>query len=308
MTLRPHSIVSEVLYDAESKKAKGVRVLDAESGEYIDYYSKIVFLNASTLGSTFILLNSKSERFPNGMGNDSGELGHNLMDHHFRAGAYADAPGWEDKYIKGRRPNGFYIARYRNIGEDKRDYLRGFGFEGGSGREGWSRAIAEMKIGPELKDMLSTPGKWTIGMTGFGECLPYHDNKVEINHELKDKYGQPTLTFDCEFKENELKMRVDMQNDAAEMFEACGFTNVKTYDDIRAPGIGIHEMGTARMGKDPKTSVLNKWNQVHTVPNVFVTDGAAMSSSPCQNPSLTYMALTTRAAHFAVDELKKRNL
>ncbi len=308
MTLRPDSIVSEVIYDESTGKASGVRVVDANTKEAVEYFSKIIFLNASTLGSAFILLNSKSNRFPNGLGNDSGELGHNLMDHHFRAGASAETDDWSDTYYSGRRPNGFYIPRFRNIGNDKRDYLRGFGYEGGSGRNGWIRAVKELAVGPELKELIATPGNWRIGMTAFGECLPYHSNKIMINTGKKDVYGLPTLTVDCEFKENEMKMRVDMTNDAAEMLEACGFKNVNRHDDIGAPGLGIHEMGTARMGHNPETSVLNKWNQVHSVPNVFVTDGAAMSSSPCQNPSLTYMAITARAANFAVEELKKRNL
>jgi choline dehydrogenase-like flavoprotein len=308
MTLRSNSIVYEIIYDEQKGKASGVRVLDAETMQTYDYFAKVIFLNASCLPTTQILLNSTSNRFPNGFGNDSGELGHNLMDHHFRVGANGEFDGFEDMYYTGRRPNGIYIPRYRNVGNDKRDYLRGFGYQGGASREGWTRMVRELAIGKELKEMATTPGKWSMGLTGFGECLPYHENKVSLNKDKKDKFGMPTLSIDCEFKENELKMRKDMAADAAEMLEAAGLKNVRTWDDIGGPGLGIHEMGTARMGKDPKSSVLNKWNQVHTSKNVFVTDGAAMTSAACQNPSLTYMALTARACDYAVKELKKQNL
>ncbi|MEX0685124.1 MAG: GMC family oxidoreductase [Balneolales bacterium] len=308
MTLRPNSIVNSVIYDHETKKASGVQVIDSETGEMIEYYAKIIFLNASTLNTTLILLNSTSERFPNGLGNDSGELGHNLMDHHFKAGADGRYDGFQDRYYKGRRPNGFYIPRFRNLGNEKRDYIRGFGYQGRASRESWAKGIREMAIGSELKEFISSPGNWTMGMTGFGECLPYHENKVWLNHDKTDKWGQPTLVVDCEFKENEKKMRIDMANDAAEMLEAAGLKDVSTFDNDANPGNGIHEMGTARMGRDPKTSVLNRNNQIHAVPNVFVTDGACMTSSACQNPSLTYMALTARACDFSVNEMKKNNL
>jgi choline dehydrogenase-like flavoprotein len=310
MTLRANSIVYEILYDEQKNKATGVKVLDAETGEQHEYYARVIFLCASTMGSTFILLNSISNRFPNGLGNDSGELGHNIMDHHLGVGANADAEGFEDKYYSGRRANGVYIPRFRNIGTDKRDYLRGFGYQGGASRQGWSRLIAEMSIGEQLKEAATTPGKWTIGLGGFGEVLPEHSNMVSINHDKKDKYGLPTLMFDTEFKENDYNMRKDMANDAAEMLDAAGFKNVKTYDNKsqHGLGLGIHEMGTARMGKDPKTSVLNKWNQVHACKNVFVTDGSFMTSASCVNPSLTYMAFTARAVNYAVDEMKKQNL
>lgn len=308
MTLRPNSIVTEVLYDKESKKATGVRVMDAETGEYTEYFSKIVFLNASTLGSTWILMNSKSDVHPDGMGNASGELGHNLMDHHFRVGASGEYDGFEDQYFHGRRPNGIYIPRFRNITDQRDDYLRGFGYQGGGSRNGWKSAVAELGVGKQLKEDIVTPGKWQMGLTGFGECLPYHENKVELTSDKLDKHGLPTFKIDCEFKENEMAMRKDMADSAAEMLEVAGLKNVKKYDDVGGPGLGIHEMGTARMGRDPKTSVLNKWNQIHDVQNVFVTDGAAMTSAGCQNPSLTYMAMTARAADFAVSELKKGNL
>jgi choline dehydrogenase-like flavoprotein len=308
MTLRPFSIVHELIYDEKKGKATGVKVQDAETGEQMEFYAKVIFLCASTFGSTYIMMNSISNRFPNGFGNDSGELGHNIMDHHLSVGASADVDGFEDQYYFGRRANGMYIPRYRNIGKDKRDYLRGFGYQGGASRQGWTSMVKELSIGADLKEAVSKPGKWTIGMGGFGEILPYHDNKVTINKDKKDKYGLPTLTFDAILRDNELKMRKDMANDAAEMLEAGGFKNVKTYDREIGVGLGIHEMGTARMGKDPKTSVLNKWNQVHACKNVFVTDGSFMTSAGCQNPSLGYMAFTARAVDHAVSELKKNNI
>jgi len=308
MTLRPNSIVTEVIYDPETRKASGVRVMDAESGEVQEFFAKIVFLNASALGTTWILMNSKSEDHPNGMGNASGELGHNLMDHHFRVGASGEYDGFEDQYYYGRRPNGIYVPRFRNIGKQDQNYLRGYGYQGGGGRDGWQSAVAELGVGAELKEQITTPGSWRMGLMGFGECLPYHENKVELDDSVLDKHGLPTFRIDCEFKENELEMRKDMKQQAAEMLEASGMKNITTYDDMGGPGLGIHEMGTARMGRDPKTSVLNKWNQVHDVKNVFVTDGACMTSAACQNPSLTYMALTARAADYAVDQLKKNNI
>ena len=310
MTLMPNSIVHQLIYDADKKKATGVKVLDAETGEQKEYYAKVIFLCASTMGSTYVLLNSVSDRFPNGFGNDSGELGHNIMDHHLGVGAAGEYDGFEDRYYSGRRANSLYVPRFRNIGNDKRNYIRGFGYQGGASRQNWSRMIAEMSLGADLKDEVTKPGKWTMGLGGFGEILPYHDNFVVINKEVKDKYGLPTLLFDTELKDNEMKMRVDMANDAAEMLESAGLKNVKPYDreNQRGVGLGIHEMGTARMGKDPKTSVLNKWNQVHASPNVFVTDGSFMTSAACVNPSLTYMAFTARAVNHAVEEINKKNI
>ncbi len=308
MTLRPNSIVYELVYDEKQGKATGVKVLDAETGEQTEYFARVIFLCASTFGSTFIMLNSISNRFPNGFGNDSGELGHNIMDHHLSAGASAQVDGFEDKYYSGRRANGLYIPRFRNMGNDKRDYLRGFGYQGGASRQGWSNMVAELSIGKGLKEAVAKPGGWGIGIVGFGEILPYHENYVTLNKDIKDKYGLSTLTFDAILRENELKMRKDMVNDAAEMLDAAGYKNVATFDRKIGVGLGIHEMGTARMGKDPKTSVLNKWNQVHACKNVFVTDGSAMTSAGCQNPSLTYMALTARACDYAVSEMKKMNL
>lgn len=308
LTLRPDSIAMQILLDESSQRATGVRVRDSVIMEDREYLAKLVFVCASTVSSTSLLLNSVSNRFPDGLGNDSGQLGHNLMDHHFRIGASGTWPGDLDKYYYGRRANGIYIPRYRNLGSEKRDYQRGFGFQGGASRQGWQRNIAEMAFGAEFKEELTHPGDWTMGLTGFGEMLPYFQNKLTLDRETKDKWGLPVVVFDAELQDNEKKMRVDMANDAKEMLEASGLKNVKIYDNGSFPGMAIHEMGTARMGRDPKTSVLNGHNQVHAVKNVFVTDGASMTSASCVNPSLTYMALTARAADFAVESLKKGEL
>ncbi|MBO0948606.1 GMC oxidoreductase [Fibrella forsythiae] len=308
LTLRPDSVVTEIMYDENKKKATGVRVTDAVTLQSKEYYAGIVFVCGSTLGSTAVLLNSRSNRFPTGMGNDSGELGHNLMDHHFRIGASGDWDGDLDKYYIGRRANGIYVPRYRNIGSDKRDYLRGFGYQGGGSRQGWQRNVAEMSFGADYKEELTKPGPWTMGLGGFGETLPYHENHMYLDKTEKDKWGMPLVVFNAELKENERKMRIDMMNDAQEMLEKSGVKNVKSYDRGSYLGMAIHEMGTARMGRDPKTSVVNGNNQLHAVKNVFVTDGACMTSASCVNPSLTYMALTARAADFAVKEMKKKNI
>lgn len=310
LTIRPFSIVTEIILDETGKKAKGVRIVDAETKESHEYFAKVVFLCASALGSTQILLNSTSERYPNGFGNDSGELGHNVMDHHFRLGANGNSDEFKDKFYKGRRPTGIYIPRFRNIDAKSKmpNFIRGYGYQGGASRDGWGRYIAEAEFGTGLKNALKEPGDWGFGIMAFGECLPYHENKISLNKDVKDIYGLPTLTMDAEWKTNEKEMRKDMMASAAEMLEAAGLKDIETYDHGCNPGLGIHEMGTARMGHDPKTSVLNKWNQVHTAPNVFVTDGAFMTSASCVNPSLTYMAFTARAVNYAVDSLKKGNL
>lgn len=308
LTLRPFSIVTQILYDKDRKKATGVQILDAETNQTYEFNSKIVFVCASALNSTWVLMNSATDVWPDGLGSSSGELGHNVMDHHFRVGAGGTVEGLSDYYEYGRRPTGIYIPRFRNVYDDKRDYVRGFGYQGGGGR-GRVSEVAEMMIGAELKEALSVPkDNWSFAITAFGEMLPYHENKITLDKNVKDKWGLPVLSFDVEIKENEKKMRIDMMNDAKEMLEASGLKDVYTYDSGYAVGMGIHEMGTARMGRDPKTSVLNKHNQVWDAPNVFVTDGACMTSASCVNPSLTYMAMTARAADYAVSELKKQNL
>ena len=310
LTLKPFAIVTEILYDRDKKRATGVRVLDAVTETTTDYTARVIFVCASALNSTWLLLRSATDVWPGGLGSSSGELGHNLMDHHFRAGASGtlEEPGLDAKYFYGRRPTGFYIPRYRNLHGDKRQYLRGFGYQGGASRQGWSRGVAELGVGGGFKDAMAQPGKWTIGATAFGEMLPNHANRITLDREKKDKWGLPVLAIDCATGENERLMRTDMMNDMAEMLEASGVKQVRTYDNGYWPGMGIHEMGTARMGRDPKRSVLNAHNQVWDAPNVFVTDGACMVSASCVNPSLTYMALTARAADFAVAELKRNNL
>ena len=310
LTLMPYSIVTEIAYDQDRQRATGVRVTDAVTEKTTEFEASIVFLCASTLNSTWLLMRSATDVWPDGLGSSSGELGHNLMDHHFRIGAQGtirDA-SLDDKTTFGRRPTGFYIPRFRNLFGDQRDYLRGFGYQGGASRQGWQRAVRELGVGADFKDRMAEPGDWTIGATGFGEMLPVHANQIGIDHSRQDKWGLPVLKVDCALGENERLMRIDMANDMAEMLEASGASDVAIYEREYYPGMGIHEMGTARMGRDPKSSVLNRWNQVWDAPNVFVTDGACMTSASCVNPSLTYMALTARAADHAVNELKRGNL
>ncbi|THH39522.1 GMC family oxidoreductase [Neolewinella litorea] len=313
LTLVNNAAVREVIYDADAGRATGVRVRLSETGEDTEYFSRgVIFLNASTLNTAAILLASTSDSQPNGLGNNNDQVGRNIMDHHHRIGASGNFDGYTDKIEKGRKPNGFYIPRFVNLGDrdTKRDYLRGFGYQGGASRAGWWRLIREtdLTLGPELKEKLLEPGGWTVGMTAFGECLPNPDNRVTLNHDLLDKDGLPTLTMDVAFGENEKRMRDDMDTAAAEMLEAAGARNVSTYRTPAHPGFSIHEMGSARMGNDPRTSVLNRHNQIWDAPNVYVTDGSAMVSTACVNPSLTYMALTARAVDHAVGELNRQNL
>jgi len=310
MTLRPDSIVHEVVYDPNTKSATGVKVIDRETKDTFEFKAKVIFLCASAIASTSILMQSKSDRFPNGMGNDSDQLGRNIMDHHLGVGASGKYDGYDDKYYKGRRPGGIYLPRFRNLGgaTNRKEYKRGFGYQGGASRNNWENTIAEMAFGKNLKEVILKPGEWTFGMGGFGEVLPYEDNKMTLDYDKLDAWGLPTITFDAEFKENEWEMRKDMKDSAVDMLEKAGLKEVEPYDDPGALGLGIHEMGTARMGRNRKTSVLNGHNQVHDVPNVYVTDGAFMTSSSCVNPSLTYMAFTARAANHAAQELKKGNL
>lgn len=310
LTIRPHSIVNEIIYDEQMNRASGVRIIDEVTKEVFEYYARVIFCNASAMGTTAILLQSKSTRFPNGLGNDSGELGHNIMDHHYFAGAMGKHDGFRDKYYSGRRPTGIYIPKFRNINQrTKTDaFLRGYGYQGGAGRESWSAGINDADFGGEFKDKLMEPGSWNMFINGFGEVLPEHNNKVTLDYQNTDQWGLPTLVFDADFGENELAMRPYMQSDAVEMLEAAGIKDIITFDEMGGLGKGVHEMGTARMGNDPKTSVLNKYNQMHAVTNLFVSDGACMTSSACVNPSITYMALTARAVDYAVKELNKQNI
>ena len=311
LTVLTDAIVESVLYDERRGRASGVRVIDARTKRDREYTARLIFLNASTIGTAQILLNSRSARFPNGLANSSGEVGHNLMDHLSKAGARGTVPGLEDVYTYGRRPTGTYVPRFRNLGtpgDAKLGFLRGYGIQAGASREGWQRGTTTIGIGESLKQRLREPGAWHMSMQGYCECLPRHDNYVDLDPDRKDAWGVPLPRIHWSWSDNETALREDMKTQAAEMLEAAGCTNVSTYDDDAPMGFSVHEMGTARMGRDPRTSVLNAHNQAHDVPNLFVTDGACMASSSCVNPSATYMALTARAAGYAVDELKRRNL
>ncbi len=308
MTLRPYSVVHSVSFDSKTRRATGVRVIDGRTRATLEFKAKVVFLCASALESVRILLNSATPEFSGGLANSSGELGHNLMDHVMAAGAQAIIPGNEDHVELGRRPNGIYIPRFRNVKTKHNGFLRGYGYEGAGFREGWQRGIAQPGFGPEFKKSLRRPGPWKVAIGGFGECLPNHNNSVELDKEKVDAWGIPVLKMNCSWGENELAIRKDMQIAAAEMLAAAGGQTIETFAAEDPPGFCIHEMGTARMGRDPRNSVLNKFNQSHDVKNLFITDGAAMVSSSCVNPSLTYMALTARACDYAVRQMKKGEL
>jgi choline dehydrogenase-like flavoprotein len=308
LTIRPYSVVQSLSFDSKTRKINGVHVIDAKTKETMEFHARIYFLNAATLESTRILLNSATSEFPDGLCNSSGELGHNLMDHHMGAGASAIMPGHEDKAPFGNRPNGIYLPRFRNVKVKEKDFVRGYGYQGGGSREGWNRGTTMVGIGADFKNSLKTPGSWRMSLGGFGECLPYHENFVKVNKDKVDAWGIPTLTIDCKFRDNEHTMSKDIAVQAAEMLAAAGGREVSMYQDISTPGLGIHEMGTARMGRDPKTSVLNPNNQAWDAKNLFMTDGACMASASCVNPSLTYMALTARACDFAVNSMKKNEL
>jgi len=309
LTLTTDKIVHQVIFDDEKGKAVGVKAIDQNTKEEYEYFAKIIFLNASAINSAWIMMQSKSKTHPNGLGNESDQLGRNIMDHHLAVGASGTFEGMEDMYYYGRRANGIYVPRFTNWGSDKkRDFVRGFGYQGGASRSSWGRGGQMDGFGADFKEAMTQVGPWSFNIGGFGETLPDSNNRFTLS-DKKDKWGLPVVEFDAGWGENALKMRVAMMNEAAEMLDAAGMKNIQTYDDrSKNPGIGIHEMGTARMGRDAKTSVLNANNQVWGASNVFVTDGAAMTSASCVNPSLTYMALTARAADFAVSELKKMNL
>jgi len=305
LTVRPHSLVNRVIYDEQKQRASGVEIIDTETKQVIAFKAQIIFLNAATVATAFILLNSVSSRFPNGLGNGSDQVGRNLMDHHKGLSASASVEGFEDSYYYGRRPSSAYIPRFKNVDKKEAGFLRGYhyGVSASRGRNG-----RENTIGAAFKDSLTEPGGWSLGLWAFGECLPYQENRVTLNRNKADQWGRPLLTVDCEFKENEKAMHNDIGNTAAEMLERAGLKNIRISNEISFPGNANHEMGTARMGRDPKTSVLNSFNQMHEVKNVFITDGSCMASSSCVNPSLTYMALTARACDHAVTEMKKLNI
>jgi choline dehydrogenase-like flavoprotein len=315
LTLRPHSVVRRLIYDMKRDKVSGVHVIDGLTMKEVEFQARVVFLCASTLESTRILLNSANSRFPYGLANSSGVLGHYLMDHIYGSGASGVYPGLKESSDIGRRPNGIYIPRFQNVKSKQAKFLRGYGYQGASHRAGFQGGFQLPNLGTPLpagfgvqfKESMKEAGPWHMSLSGFGECLPYYDNRVEINKSVVDKWGVPVLHITATWFENELAMYDQIRADAAEMLEACGAENVKIFGPPfpSPPGKGIHEMGTARMGNDPKTSVLNKWNQAHDVKNLFVTDGSFMVSASCVNPSITYMAFTARAANYAVEQLKK---
>jgi len=308
LTLRPWSVVRSVDYDARRGKASGVQVIDARTSETIEYRARVIFLCASALESARILLNSNSERWPNGLANSSGALGKYLMDHWMGWGAHGDVPGFEDRTTFGSRPNGTYLARFRNLDSRTPDFLRGYGYQGGGGRGGWGRGTSMPGFGRGLKEALRTPSPWTYSMSAWGEHLPRETNFVALDPVVKDKWGIPALRITCQWSDNERAAMRDASVQAAEMLEAAGVRNVRQHQADNPPGLTIHEMGTARMGKDRATSVLNGWNQAWDVPNLFCTDGACMASNANQNPSITYMALTARAADHAVNLMRRREL
>ena len=311
LTLRPHAIVYEIIYDEKTQKASGVRIIDELTKKTTDYFAKIIFMNASTVATAAVLLQSVSSRFPNGFGNGSGQVGLNLMDHHMGSGATGRYDGFADQYYSGRRPTGIYIPRFRNIdaATKQSDFIRGYGYQADGERAEWRDTMQENDdFGAGYKQSLAKPGPWTMWMGAWGECLPNPENKISLEKEKKDKWGLPLVNIHFEYGNNEAAMRKDAQHSAAEMLSAAGFNHVQAFDYGTVAGSAVHEMGTARMGKDRKTSVLNAHNQMHEAKNVFITDGSCMPSGGCQNPSLTYMALTARACDFAVSELKKNNL
>ncbi len=305
LTMRPYSIVERLIFDPETRKLKGVSIIDSETGESEEFYAKVVFLNASTIASTQILLQSATDEFPDGLGNSSGALGHYLMDHHASVGAIGGYSGLKDSFYYGQRPASVYIPRFRNLTKNDQEYLRGYTFENYTNRSNWTRGFNEPGIGAQWKENLTKPGDWFAYFEAYGETLPVFENTITLHPTRKDKWGLPQPDISMEYGENELKMRKDMQSTAVEMLEASGLDWVSPFDHQPPPGTVIHEMGTARMGNDPKTSFLNKWNQAHEIKNLFVTDGSFMVSSPPQNPSLTYMAMTARACNYAVEQLKK---
>ena len=309
LTLLPYTIARHLVYDEQANRVTGVLVVDARTRETREYTARVVFLCASALESARILLNSATSRHPNGLANSSGQVGRNIMDHIKWGGASGTFDGWSDRQTIGQRPNGVYVPRFRNVTTRHPDFIRGYGFQGGAGRAGWEAKARAPGIGLAFKEGLTRPGPWTMSFGGFGEMLPNPANRATLHPTLVDAWGIPTLHIEAAWSDNELAIHRDMNVTAAELLEAAGAKDIRP--DARGPstpGNTNHEMGTARMGRDPKTSVLNGWNQTWDVPNVFVTDGACMASSGNQNPSLTYMALTARACHYAVDAMKRGDL
>jgi choline dehydrogenase-like flavoprotein len=308
MTLRPHSVVHSIIYDEKKHKATGVRVIDANTKQVTEYYAKIIFLNAACLNSNLILLNSTSNRFPNGLGNDSGILGKYIAFHEYRGNVNATIEGFEDKYDYGRKPTAAMMPNFRNVYKQEMDFLRGYMVHYSAGRSNWQQGFEMDGVGEDYKNKISEAGQWNVSMMMQGETIPQEKNHVRLSKDQKDEWGIPLLITSIGYSDNDDKMVKDFMEQGSEMLEKAGCKNINAFDNGRVPGNDIHEMGGVRMGKDPKTSLLNKWNQMHHCQNVFVSDGASMTSVGNQNPSLTFMALTARAVDHAVGELKKGNL
>ena len=308
LTLRPFSTVHSLIFDSNTRRIAGVRVIDSQTRAMLEFHAPLFLLCASTLESARILLNSATTEFPDGLANSSGELGHNLMDHIKGGGAKGIIPGYENRRSFGNRPNIAYMPRFRNVKEKHPGFLRGYGLQGEAVQEAWDRGIISPAFGAAFKNAISRPGPWEFTFSGYGECLPNHHNFVEIDKDTVDAWGIPSLKIHCAFSENELAIRKDMAIAGGEMLSAAGAISIQPFQDDDPPGFSVHEMGTARMGREPKTSVLNAWNQAHDIKNLFITDGSCMASSGCVNPSLTYMALTARACDYAVKQLKRGEL
>jgi choline dehydrogenase-like flavoprotein len=308
LTLRPDSVVHSIIYNEKSGKASGVRVIDAHTMKATEYFAKVIFVNAACLNTNLILLNSISIRFPQGLGNDSGVLGKYIAFHNYRGFINATIDGFEDSYYYGRRPSNPLMPSFRNVQKQETDFLRGYMTFLGAGRSEWYDQPESKSIGGDYKDSLSEPGGWMIYMSMQGETIPKASNHVRLSTDKKDAWGIPQLITSVAYDENDEKIIKDFLTQGAEMLDKAGCKNIVQRDSKQAPGLDIHEIGGVRMGKDPKTSLLNKWNQIHYCPNVFVTDGACMTSTGNQNPSITFMAITARAANHAVEELKKMNL
>jgi choline dehydrogenase-like flavoprotein len=308
LTIRPHSVVHSIIYDESKKKASGVRIIDANTKEVTEYFARVIFVNASALNSNLVLLNSVSNRFPNGLGNDSGLLGKYVAFHNYRASVNGHLPGFEDKYYYGRNPTEPILANYRNLKKQDTDYVGGFTTFSGAYRTPWGTDEIQNSIGEDLKKKMTYPGEWRVYMYLQGETIPKEKNHVRLSTTQKDQWGIPLLITSVDYDENDNLMVKDFLTQSSEMLDTAGVRNINQYDSHQAPGLDIHEMGGCRMGDDPKKSLLNKWNQVHACQNVFVTDGACMTSTGNQSPSILYMALTARAANHAVDEMKKGSL
>lgn len=305
LTLRPFSVVHSIIYDEKLGKATGVRVIDAQTKEATEYYAKIIFVNAATLNSNLILLNSISTRFPHGLGNDNGLLGKYIAFQNYRGSLTASMDGYEDKYYFGRRPTAVMMPNFRNVRKQETDFLRGYMTFYTATRQSWGHAAEGDQLGVSYKDAISEPGNWGIYMMMQGETIPKATNNVSLSKDQKDEWGIPQLAINVSYDDNDEKLLKDFLQQGAEMLEKAGCKNISAHDSNQSPGLDIHEVGGIRMGHDPKTSLLNKYNQLHSCPNVFVTDGACMTSTGTQNPSFTFMALTARAANYAAEELKK---